>query len=106
MRRRLVDPEGNCIDYRLSLLGVRVTAHYCQLIARSAATGRWEPLGPTWPLPIEVPADSASLKAALNNALFLTAWQYDLEFPGSDIREVLSQRKDFWVALNSPEGGR
>ena len=99
MRRRHVDPDGNFIDYRLSLLGVRVMELECQLIARDAATGRWEPVGPSWPLPIEVPAGAESVKAASNNTLYLTAWQYDVEFPGSDIREVLSQRMDFWLAV-------
>ncbi len=96
-RMRRIDPEGIFIEYHLSQLGIRVTAHDCQLISR--VSGHWEPLGPILPLPLEVPADANGVKAAANNTVLLTAWQYDLERPGSDIRAVLSQRKEFALAL-------
>ena len=98
-RMRYVDPTGGFIDYRLSLLGIRATAHDCQLIARNTVGGEWEPMGPKRALPIEVPADAASLESASSDPLRLTAWQYDVERPGSDIREVLSRRREFRAAV-------
>src|SRR5688572_30466494 len=98
-RMRYVDPAGDFIDYHLNLLGVRVTSQSCQLIARSATGGHWEPLGPKWPLPIEIPGNVESLEAASSDPLRLTAWQYDVECPGSDIREVLSGQRDFRSAI-------
>ena len=92
-RMRHVDPECKYIDYHLNLLGIRVTAHDCQLVARRE--GHWETIGPSWPLPIEVPEHRES---AVTAAISLTAWQYDKECPGSDIRDVLSQRKSFRLA--------
>jgi hypothetical protein len=41
-----------------------------------------------------------ALKTAGSDTLRLTAWQYMNEHPGTDISEVLSQRKDFNLALN------
>jgi hypothetical protein len=96
-RIRYVDADNTFIDYRLSLLGVRVTACDCHLITRGS--GRWEGVGRTWPLPVAVPNDAESLRIAADNTVLLTAWQYDFEFPGSDIRAVLSQTKDFQSAL-------
>lgn len=86
------------IDYCLQQLGIRVWATCCQLIAKG--NGSWGPLGPKWDLPIEIPQDATALKTADSDALRLTAWQYSREHPGTDISEVLSQRKKFADALN------
>ena len=72
---RIVDSEACHIDYRLNLLGVRVRDKDCQLIARG--TGSWEPMGPKWELPVDIPADAATLRTASTDTLRLTAWQYD-----------------------------
>ena len=94
---RIVDSEACHIDYRLNLLGVRVRDKDCQLIARG--NGSWEPMGPKWELPVHIPADEATLRAASTDTLRLTAWQYDQEHPNSDLRPVLSLEKDFKQAL-------
>jgi hypothetical protein len=47
-------------------------------------------------LPVEVPADIHELGS---DPLLMTAFQYDQECPGSDLRAVLSQRKYFDDAL-------
>lgn len=98
-RMRYIDPAGGFIDYYLNLLGVRVTANDCQLIARNTADGQWEPMRPKRALPIDIPADTKSLEAASTDPLRLTAWQYDVECPGSDIREVLSRLREFRIAV-------
>ena len=90
---RVVDEELRCIDYRLNLLGIRVAQSECRLIARG--DGHWEPIGPLWPLPIEFPSGPESLKTASTDTVRLTAWQYDRENPGSDLRLVLAQTKEF-----------
>jgi len=95
---RHVDVCERFIDYHLSHLGLRVSEKQCQLVARTE--GRWEVQGVSCSLPVEVPSDAASLTAAANNVIALTAWQYDLECPGSDIRDVLSGRKEFATALD------
>lgn len=85
------------IDYRLKLLGVRVSASECQLIARG--NGDWESMGPRWLLPVEFPSGNHTPKTASTDTVSLTAWQYDREFPGSDLRAVLAQAKTFAAAL-------
>ena len=56
-------------------------------------------MGPKWELPVDIPADAATLRAASTDTLRLTAWQYDQEHPNSDLRPVLSLEKDFKQAL-------
>lgn len=85
------------IDYRLNILDVRVWEHSCQLIARSGR--EWGTIGPLWDLPVHVPSDAEELKAAAAEPLRLTACQYCAEYPGSDLAEVLSGRKDFAATL-------
>src|SRR5437764_15153611 len=94
---RIVDSEACHIDYRLKLLGVRVSR-------QGLSTDRqrkWglEPMGPKWELPVDIPADAATLRAASTDTLRLIAWQYDQEHPNSDLRPVLSLEKDFKQAL-------
>lgn len=93
---RVVD-EGGHIDYRLNLLGLRVTQTECQLIARG--DGHWEAMGPKWPLPVEFPSGPESVRTSSTDTVRLTAWQYDRENPGSDLRMVLAQTKAFDAAL-------
>ena len=100
---RNADKALNHIDYCLKQLGIRVWSDSCQLIAKG--NGNWGPLGPKWDLPIDVPQDAATLKTAGSDPLRLTAWQYLNEHPGSDICEVLSQRKDFHDALDEHDQG-
>lgn len=95
---RIIDPEAHQIDYRLNQLCVRVRRSTCQLIARGE--GEWSPLGPRRRLPIDIPHDEQTLHDAGSDALKLTAWQYEQERPVSDIRAVLSRKKDFEAALN------
>jgi hypothetical protein len=51
-------------------------------------------------LPIIVPTDAADLGS---DPLLITAFQYEHERPGSDLYDVLAQRKDFDAALNQAE---
>ena len=99
---RNADTKLSHIDYCLNLLGIRVWSDRCQLIAKG--DGNWLPLGPKWDLPVEVPLDATALKQSGTDTLRLTAWQYLNEHPGTDIYEVLSQRKPFDQALNEHEG--
>jgi len=73
-----------------------VWKNYCRLVAKDA-TGAWTPLGPPRPLPIYIPNEPSSIAS---DALLLTIYQYELERPGSDLREILAQAKDFDLALN------
>jgi hypothetical protein len=92
---RVVMKQEQCIGYRLNIIGVRVYRNYCQLSARSG--DQWLTVGPVRDLPIIIPSDPAQFGM---DPLLLTAYQYDQEQPGSDLRDVLAQRKDFDAALN------
>ena len=94
---RVIDREAQQIDYRLNLLGVRVWRSACQLIAKGQGT--WASVGPKRSLPIDIPYDEQTLSEAGSDALRLTAWQYEREHSGTDIRAVLSGKKDFDTAL-------
>lgn len=97
---RIVDLEARTIEYRLNLLGIRVWEHRCQLIAKG--DGHWNALGPQRQLPIHSPSNIPELIEAADDPLRLTAYQYVLERPCSDLREVLNQTKDFKAALERP----
>ena len=99
--QRSADQSKKHVDYCLNILGIRVWRDVCQLIAKG--NGDWGFIGPKWALPIVIPTDEQSLKGAGSDTLRLTAWQYEREHPGTDIREVLSQRKDFDAALAEHE---
>ena len=90
--------EREHIDYRLKLLGIRVTRAECQLIAKG--NGDWETIGPKWALPIDFPSGPETVKTASTDTVRLTAWQYIREYPDSDLRMVLAQTKEFGGALS------
>lgn len=94
---RIVNPKDRCIDYRLNLLGIRIWEDGCQLIAKR--DDGWTTIGPGWDLPIIVPISASEVNAASGLTLHLTAYQYDMEHPGSDLRAILSREKDFDAAL-------
>jgi hypothetical protein len=71
------------------------------LVARSEQG--WTSIGPKWDLPIEIPKTTKELKEIGTDTLRLTAWQYAEEHPATDIREVLSGRKAFEMALDDHE---
>lgn len=96
---KVANTETQSIDYRLNILGIRVFADTCQLIAKSS--DEWTSLGPDAPLPVQVPLNADELKAAAADTLRLTAYQFHLENPGSDIVDVLSKSKDFAAAMAS-----
>ena len=91
---RVVNKQLQCIGYRLNLLGVGVYRHYAQLVARSG--GEWVTIRPLRELPIEVPSAVTELGS---DTLLLTAYQYCQENPGTDLKDVLSRRKDFDAAI-------
>jgi hypothetical protein len=94
---RITDRKAQHIDYHLNILGVRVWKSACQLIARGQ--GKWASIGPKRNLPIDIPNDEPTLHKAGADSLRLTAWQFEREHPGTDIRAVLSGKKDFETAL-------
>jgi hypothetical protein len=96
MAVKVINEAGRAIDYRLNILGVRVWENCCQLVAKSC--NDWGPIGPRWDLPISVPQNAEELKLASADTLRMTAYQYDVERPGSDLVEVLSKRKNFSAA--------
>lgn len=85
------------IDYTLNLLGIRVWERSCVLIAKSG--WEWKPLGPPRALPIQVPRRAEDLKPS--DELSMTAYQFHLECPESDLIEVLEQQKSFDLALRT-----
>ena len=99
---RIANVEGGFIDYRLNLLGIRIFEHWCQLIARSG--GEWSGIGPRWDLPITIPGSPEELKIAAPDTLRLTAYQYDMERPGSDLSLVMALKKDFQSAVKDVGG--
>src|SRR5205807_4301028 len=82
--------ENGAVDYRMNLLGIRVSNGTAQLIAKDR--GDWTTLGPVHYLPLQVPSSALELRAASNDTLLLTAYQYQTEHPDSDLREVLAQQ--------------
>jgi hypothetical protein len=80
----------------LNILGISVWQDRCQLVAKDQA-GNWAPLGPAKALPIFLPQDPSEIEG---DALLLTAYQYEMERPGSDLRATLAQTRDFEEALN------
>ncbi|MCU1274540.1 MAG: hypothetical protein JWO48_1971 [Bryobacterales bacterium] len=89
--------ERGYIDYRLKLLGIRVTEAECQLIAKVNVD--WETMWPKWALPNDFHSGPESVKTASTDTVRLTAWQYVREYPESDLRTVLAQTKGFDGAL-------
>lgn len=85
---RVINTEEQCVGYRLNLIGVRVCRNHCHLVA--PIDGEWKPIGAPRPLPLELPPDPDQSRA---DALIETAVQYDRERPGSDLRDLLAQRK-------------
>jgi hypothetical protein len=99
---RIANVEAGFIDYRLNLLGIRIFEHGCQLIAKSG--GDWSGIGPRWDLPITIPGSPEELKVAAADTLRLTAYQYDMERPGSDLSLVMALKKDFQTAVSDAGG--
>jgi hypothetical protein len=83
----VINREEGWIGHRLNILGVRVWADKCQLIARSGA--EWLTLGPPKPLPIQVPANAEELSRAARDPLLITAYQILAEHPGSKLAALL-----------------
>lgn len=97
---RVTNPRDRYISYRLNILGIRVFHDKCLLVAKDRG-GQWTPLPRSHPLPIVLPDNPAEIE---HDTLLLTAYQYDLERPGSDLRAVLSLGRPFDEALADPVG--
>jgi hypothetical protein len=95
---RVVNRDAGMIDYRLNLLGVRVWKNAAQLIAKWHEN-EWATIGPRQELPVKFPVAPPDLKDAAGDTLRLTAYQFDMECPGTDLRAVLALEKDFEAAL-------
>jgi hypothetical protein len=95
---KIVNRTEGWIGYRLNILGIRVFEDSCQLAA--IGCGNWSTLGARWDLPVHVPETSEELKLAASDTLRLTAYQYVMANPGSDLADVLAKRKDFASAVH------
>ena len=94
---KVLHRESGAIAYRLHLLGIRGWREDVQLIAKWRED-EWTTIGPRRHLPLKFPLIPSDLSAAANDTLCLTAYQYDMECPGSDLRAVLALEKDFETA--------
>ena len=92
---RVVNKAEESIGFRLNIIGVHVYRDYCQISAKSG--DEWFTVGLRRALPVIIPEDPAKLGS---DPLVLTAYQYEHEHPGSDLYDLLAQRKDFDRALN------
>ena len=99
MSPKIKNHDGRTIEYHLHQLGIRVSHDACQLISKKNAND-WVPIGPPQSLPIVVPCDHSELAAMqFVDALIMTAYQYHIQQPGSDIVDVLSKKKSFAEAF-------
>lgn len=94
---KVVNRRERWIGFRLNILGIRVWADGCQLVAKSG--DQWVTLGQRRELPVEVPRTAEDLTEAASDPLRFTAYQYVSEHPGTDLAEVLGRQKDFDFAL-------
>lgn len=97
MATRTVDARSRTIDYRLNILGIRVWGDACQLISKTG--GQWVPIGTREMLPVRLVRSANELTETWADALRVTAYQFEREFPGSDLIDVLLQKKDFSLAF-------
>jgi hypothetical protein len=96
---RVPNPAQHCIGYRLNIIGVRVYRECCQLVARVG--DEWMHIGLPRALPISLPDDMRSVGL---DPMLLTIYQYEAEFPGSDLLDVLALRKTLDEALREDRG--
>ena len=96
---RISNPGDRSIAYHLNILGIITWEHRCQLVAKNSA-GEWMPIGGARALPLELPEDLTDIEG---DPLLLTVYQFELERPGSDLREVLTKSKDFEDALGETD---
>jgi len=96
--------KGGVVDYRLHLLGIRLSKGTAQLIAKYGDS-EWTTLGAVRALPLHIPQTPDELKAAGQDALLLTAYQYDAECPGSDLRKALGLPTNARPELKMAAGG-
>ena len=95
---KIVNREARTIDYRMNLLGIRVSKDAAQLIAKWRGD-EWTTISQQRELPIRFPLTPSDLKDVAGDTLRLTAYQYDAERPGSDLRVVLALEKEFEAAV-------
>ena len=95
---KIVNRDEGMIDYRLNLLGIRVWNNGAQLIAKWHEN-EWATIGPRQELPLKFPVAPLDLKDAAVDTLRLTAYQFDMECSGTDLRAVLALEKDFEAAV-------
>lgn len=87
------------IDYRLNILGLRVWKDACQLISKNGRD--WGTLGPAHSLPITIPVSPNETTEDWVDELRMTAYQFQFEYPDSDLVDVLTKKKDFSEAWKS-----
>jgi len=68
----VINKEEGWIGHRLNILGVRVWADRCQLVA--TIDGGWMTLGAPRYLPLEIPKNAEDLVTAAHDPLLMTAY--------------------------------
>ena len=97
---KMVNREARTIDYRMNLLGIRVSKDAAYLIAKWRGD-EWTTIGALRELPIRFPLTPSELNGVAGDTLCLTAYQYNAEHPGSDLRLVLALEKEFETAAQA-----
>ena len=100
---RVISADRTFIDYLqhvtsihrglTNLFGIRVLEGRCEGVVKTG-DGRPCTLGKTYPLPVKVESLPSYLQVMMDD--------YILNYPGSELTDVLVGRKSFQEALNSP----
>jgi hypothetical protein len=91
---RIVNKQKGYIAYTLNILGIRVYAATCQMIAKQGCA--WVTIGADRRLPVEIPAEVDTISG---DPLLLTVFQLRSAFPDSDLIDLLTGRRDLSAAL-------
>jgi hypothetical protein len=91
---RTVNKQKGYIAYTLNILGIRIYAATCQMIAKQGCA--WVAIGADRLLPVEIPdaADNAA-----GDPLIMTVCQLRAAFPDSDLIDLLTGRRQISEVL-------
>ena len=85
---RIVNKQKGYVAYTLNILGIRVYAATCQMIAKQGCA--WVAIGADRRLPVEVPDEADNIA---EDPLLLTVFQLRSKFPDSDLVDLLTGRR-------------
>ena len=85
---RIVNKKNGYITYTLNILGVRISAATCEMIAKQGCA--WVAIGADRRLPVDVPDEVDSVAG---DPLLLTIFQLRSAFPDSDLIDLLTGRR-------------